>query len=142
MPPEAGDFELLDHPADIGFRVRSATLPALFAACARALVAIILDPAAIEERETVFIPGSGADTESLLVNWLNEVLYFTDSRRLALGSFDIDSLTGTFIECTARGERRDPARHVSRITVKGVTYHQLKVQETAEGWLAEVFVDI
>jgi len=142
MPPEAGDFELLDHPADIGFRVRAATLPALFAACARALVAIILDPVRIESRETVSIPGTGSDVESLLVNWLNEVLYFTDSRRLALAFFDIHSLTDAAVECTARGEHRDPGRHESRITVKGVTYHQLKVQQTPDGWVAEVFVDI
>jgi len=26
--------------------------------------------------------------------------------------------------------------------VKAVTYHQLKVQRTSDGWLAEVYVDI
>ncbi len=41
------EFELLDHPADIGFRVRGASLPDLFANSAHALVFILLDPSHI-----------------------------------------------------------------------------------------------
>src|SRR6516165_5143798 len=76
-------FELLEHPADIGFRARGATLEELFASCACALVSIILDPSAIRPIESIAIPGVGEELESLLVNWLNEVLYYVDGRRLA-----------------------------------------------------------
>ena len=135
-------FELLDHPADIGFRTRGATREELFANCAVALVSIILDPSDIHAAESVSIPGEGADLESLLVNWLNEVLYYVDGRRLALGQFQIVSINETTVNCTAAGEPRNRERHPSRVAVKAVTYHQLKVQQTSDGWLAEVYVDI
>jgi SHS2 domain-containing protein len=42
----------------------------------------------------------------------------------------------------AWGERRDPTKHPARLVVKGITYHQLKIDHTPEGWVCEVFVDV
>ena len=135
-------FEYLDHPADIGFRAWGGTLEELFANCAHALVNLILDPSGIRpEVEHSFSAGAG-DVESLLVNFLNEVLYLVDGRRLALAAFEIAVLTDTRVECVARGEPRDPVRHRAKLVVKAVTYHQLKVARATEGWVAEVYVDI
>jgi SHS2 domain-containing protein len=135
-------FEYLDHPADIGFRARSASLEGLFANAAHALVNLILDPATIRPDNGYPLSAGAGDIESLLVNFLNEVLYLVDGRRLALSAFEITHLTDTQIECLARGEPRDPVRHPARLVVKAVTYHQLKVARTDDGWLAEVYVDI
>lgn len=135
-------FELIDHPADIGFRAYGTTLEELFATCAHALVAIVLDPSDIRPTKSFLIPAIGGDLESLLVNWLNEVLFEVDGRRVALGEFTIDRVSPTNVDCVARGEPRDRRRHPSRVIVKAVTYHQLKVERTADGWVAEVYVDV
>jgi len=136
------NFELLDHPADIGFRAHATTLPGLFANSAHALVYLILDPSRIESQQEVQLGADAADYESLLVNWLNEVLYLTDSKRLALGSFEIVELNETQLKCIARGERRDPEKHSAKLVVKAVTYHQLKIVRTPGGWSADVYVDV
>ena len=138
------NFELLDHPADIGFRARGATLAELFSNCAHALVFIVLDPSNIHLTQSVSITSEGRDRESLLVNWLNEVLYYTDSRRLALGAFQIASLTDTRIDAVALGEPRDREKHSPKLDVKAVTYHQLKIFQGAgaTAWTAEVYVDV
>ena len=39
---------------------------------------------------------------------------------------------------TAWGEPLDPARHALDHEVKAITYHGLRVEQTADGWLAEV----
>ena len=117
-------FDLLEHPADIGFRARGATREELFANSARALLSIILDPSDVRPIQSISIPGSGADPESLLVNWLNEVLYYVDGRRMAFGTFEVVRVDETRVECIARGEPRDRDRHPSRLGVKAVTYHQ------------------
>ena len=119
-----------------------ATLEDLFAEAARALVSIILDPRSIRATESISIAAGGGDRESLLVNWLNEVLYDVDGRRMALGTFQVSRMDEARVECVASGEPRDRERHPSRLVVKAVTYHQLKVAQTADGWIAEVFVDI
>ena len=135
-------FEILEHPADIGFRAYGATLAELFANCAQALVAIILDATDVRARERVEINAVGVDYESLLVNWLNEVLFYVDGRRMAFGEFHITRLEPTAIECIGSGEARDPERHAARLVVKAVTYHQLSIRENAGGWTADVYLDI
>lgn len=135
-------FELLDHPADIGFRVHAGTREELYASAAHALVSLILDASRIEAKQEVQIEAEGGDFDSLLVNWLNEVLYYTDSKRLALGSFEIAPLERYRIRCVARGEPRDREKHPGKLVVKAVTYHQLKIARTADGWSADVYVDV
>lgn len=135
-------FELLEHPADIGFRVHADSLANLFGECARALQFIILDPANVQSNDAIQLSAEGSDYESLLVNWLNEVLYYIDSQRLAFNSFEISHLEETGIECMARGERRNPVKHPAKLVVKAVTYHQLRITHSAEIWSADVYVDV
>ncbi len=136
------DFELLEHPADIGFRAHGATLQELFANCALALVSIILETSEIQVARRFIISAEGSDYESLLVNWLNEVLYYIDGKRMALAEFEVLQLSATHIECVAGGEARDNHKHRPKLVVKAVTYHQLSVRPTDTGWVAEVYVDV
>ncbi len=135
-------FEILEHTADIGFRVRAQTLEELFASAAEALAAIALDLDSVEPGESYPLEAAGEDTESLLVNWLSEVLFLLDGRRLALREFHVRRLEGGRVAGEARGEPFDPARHHARLVVKGVTWHQLQVERDTEGWQAQVFLDI
>ncbi len=135
-------FELLEHPADIGFRAVGASIEELFANCAQALVYIVLDPSNIRLAQHITLSAEGVDYESLLVNWLNEVLYYVDGKCIALGAFDISRISETHIECVAGGEARDSRKHPPRLVVKAVTYHQLKVHSSERGWMAEVYVDV
>lgn len=136
------DFEFLDHPADIGFRARGSTLEQLFANCARALIAIILDPSEVHGTEQAILTAEGSDRESLLVNWLNEVLYYVDTKRLTFESFAVEFLSPEQVRTVAKFEARDPVRHPVRLSVKAVTYHQLCVSSVEGEWIAEVYVDV
>ena len=88
------------------------------------------------------IAASGDDGESLLVNWLSEVLFYLDGRRVVMRRFRVEQLTSRQVIGQAWGEPRDPLRHHPKLIVKGVTYHQLKVSRTEKGWCAEVYLDI
>jgi SHS2 domain-containing protein len=136
------EFEILEHPADIGFRAFGATLPELFANSAIAMLSIAGEPQAAEAREKYRISVESGDREGLLVDWLNEVLYWYDGKLVALREFRVESLTESRIDATATGEPRDPERHRARLIVKAVTYHQLKIEPRDGAWLAEVYLDI
>ena len=135
-------FEILEHTADIGFRAHGGTLLDLFASAAEALVSIALEVEEIAPREAYPIAAEGEDRESLLVNWLSEVLYLVDGRRIGLRRFEIRELEDGRVAGQGFGEPLDPARHRAKLVVKGVTYHQLKIAEDGDGWHAEVFLDI
>lgn len=135
-------YEVLEHPADIGFRAFGADLPELFANAAVAMLSIADDPAAAEPREQYRIAVASGDRESLMVDWLNEVLYWFDGKRIAFRDFRVAALSDTWIDATGAGEPRESERHRARLIVKAVTYHQLKVEQRGGLWVAEVYLDI
>jgi SHS2 domain-containing protein len=135
-------FEILEHPADIGFRVRGRTLEELYAHAAVAMLSIADDPENVEPAEEHAISVESGDLESLMVDWLNEVLYWFDGRRIAFHDFRIVRMDEKSIDAVGRGQSRDAARHEAKLVVKAVTYHQLRVVRDGAGWMAEVYVDI
>jgi SHS2 domain-containing protein len=134
--------ETFDHTADLGLRIRAATLDALFAEAAEAMFATIVEDlhtVAQTQRVEVVLPAD--DREYLLFDWLKALLYHFDAEHLLFSRFEVhigdDGLKGT-----AWGEPLDRARHELCHEVKAITYHGLRVEQTADGWLAEVIVDI
>ena len=135
-------YEFFEHTADLGLRIRAADLNALFAEAARALFAAILEnPDAVQPLQRVEVPLTGTDREYLLFDWLKALLYRFDAEHLVVGRFEVH-VTATGLDGTAWGEPLDPERHLLAHEVKAITYHGLRVEQTADGWLAEVIVDI
>jgi SHS2 domain-containing protein len=134
--------ETFEHTADLGLRVRAPSEAELFAEAARGLFAMIVPELEtvqpVQAREFAI---AGADRDYLLFDWLNELLYVFDTERLLLSQFDV-RLTDKGLAAIARGEPYDPQRHRLDHEVKAITYHGLRVEQEADGWLAEVIVDI
>ena len=76
-------FEILEHTADIGFRAWGARPAELFQNAARAMMAIAAETDSIDEREELPVELKAEDYESLMVDWLSEVLYLFDASRFA-----------------------------------------------------------
>src|ERR1039458_4035648 len=74
-------FEILEHPADIGFRAFGGTLEELFANAAVAMISIACEIEDVAPRTEYALSATGTDYESMLVNWLSEVLYWFDGKR-------------------------------------------------------------
>jgi SHS2 domain-containing protein len=135
-------YETFEHTADLGLRVRTADLETLFIEAAQALFGAILDdPAAVEPRQMVAIELENADTDYLLFDWLNELLYRFDTQHLVFGRFEVH-IQGDRLHGQAWGEALDEWRHRLAHEVKAITYHGLRVEQEEAGWLAEVIVDI
>lgn len=135
-------FEVLEHTADIGLRAWGKTKEELFENAAIGMVSLAVEIEDVEPRIAYPVAASGTDQDSLLVNWLGEVLYYLDAQHVVLRRFHVEQITAQNIVGQAWGEPRDPARHRSKLIIKGVTYHQLRIAEQPEGWCAEVFLDI
>ena len=135
-------FELLEHPADIGFRAYGETREELFENAALALFSLTCELATVEERESREIEATGSDNETLLYAWLAELLAVAEAERLVFRRADVTALEANRAHGTAYGEPFDRARHEMNTHIKAVTFHQLFVEQTAEGWRAQVFVDL
>jgi SHS2 domain-containing protein len=135
-------FETFDHTADLGLRIRAPDLDTLFEEAARALFATIVeDLNSVQPRHQAKVQLTDEKLDYLLFDWLKELLYRFDSEQMAFGRFEV-KVSSTGISGTAWGEPLDSARHTLLHEVKAITYHGLRVEQTADGWLAEVIVDI
>jgi SHS2 domain-containing protein len=135
-------FRVLEHTADIGFEAFGATRQDVFRNAARALTHLMVDLEAIAPCEGKLLRVEASDKPSLLVNWLSEILYLFDAEGWLFRDFEFDALTERSLSAMARGEKFDRRKHQVKLLVKAVTYHQLDLMETAEGWRAQVYVDI
>jgi SHS2 domain-containing protein len=135
-------FETFDHTADLGLRIRAADLDTLFAEAGAALFsAIVEDQAMVHPVRCLDIRLDGSDREYLLFDWLKELLYHFEVEHLLFSRFEV-RVSPTGLEGRAWGEPLDRSRHELTHEVKAITYHGLKVEQTADGWLGEVIVDI
>jgi SHS2 domain-containing protein len=145
MPAPFSMFELFEHTADLGLRIRAATLAELLAEAGRGLLSILVaNPEAVRPVQTKTIQLSAEEPSYLLFDWLSELLFAFENEKLLVTEFAIDLECGAALQLTAtcRGESMDQSRHQMDHEVKAITYHHLHVDQTKDGWEAEVIVDI
>jgi SHS2 domain-containing protein len=135
-------YETFDHTADLGLRIGASGLDLLFEEAGQALFsAIVEDLGTVRPLQRLDIEVQGDDRAYLLFDWLKELLYHFDTEHVLLARFEAHvgekGMTGS-----AWGEPMDRARHNLEHEVKAITYHGLRVEQGADGWLAEVIVDI
>jgi SHS2 domain-containing protein len=103
------------------------SLAEAFANAAYGLFSLIVEPNKVKEKESRKVTVQAQDAESLLFNWINELIYIFEVERLLFKSFNITEFTGQSLEATCWGEKYDPSRHQLKTGVKSATYHMLKV---------------
>ena len=135
-------FETFEHTADLGLRVRAADLDGLFVEAARGLFSVIVeDLGTVVASQRIDVRLEGDDREYLLFDWLKALLYRLDAEHLVFSRFEA-KVGADRLEAAAWGEPLDRGRHELGHEVKAITYHGLRVEQTPDGWLAEVIVDI
>ncbi|BAZ53973.1 hypothetical protein NIES4103_66570 [Nostoc sp. NIES-4103] len=131
-------FEEVEHTADWAYRVWGQNLTDLFIQAAIALYALADVELASESSIKRKIQLQGIDHVSLLVAWLNELLYLHESENLGFNQFEILHLDVHSLEAEVRGG------HVQNWNkfIKAVTYHNLSIQQTETGLEATLVLDV
>ena len=138
----AMNWETFAHEADVGVRGTGETLAEAFAGAATAMTAAICDPGKVGAGETVRIECAAPDTEMLLVDWLNALVYEMATRRMLFSRFEV-TIEHNHLRATAWGEPVDVAKHQPAAEVKGASFCELAVRQEPDGrWLAQCVVDV
>jgi SHS2 domain-containing protein len=149
-----GMFETFEHTADIGLRARARDLNGLFADAAHAMFSVMVaNPQDIRPIQASAFSLPADEPDALLRRWLAELLYAFHVRRMLFCQYEITvAAAGASgespwpamfsLEAVARGEPIDSARHRMDVEIKAVTWHGLRLEREADGWLAEVIVDV
>lgn len=88
--------------------------------------------------ETREVEVEGFDRETLLVNWLNELLYMQETHGESYTGFEIVEMS----DVRLRAQLRSCPQEKNRRLIKAVTFHNLKLQQTSDGWEATIVVDV
>jgi SHS2 domain-containing protein len=136
-------FEIIDTTADIGIRAFGADWPEVYINVALGMFSLITDIETVEEKLEKDISITAPDRETLLVAWLNELVFLFDTEMLLFSRFEITQLNKSHIEVRCFGEKADRARHELKRGIKSATYHKLKVEKQKDGtYVGEVIFDI
>ncbi len=136
------EYEVIDHPADLGLRVFGETREELFINAARAMFDRIADLDGVGDTTRRSVTVEAENPEELLVRFLSELLYLFTSQELLLSKFKIIRMDAQHLEAEARGEKFSPSRQQLKTEIKAVTYHGLRIDREETGWKAEVIFDV
>lgn len=142
-------FEILDISGDIGLRSFGKTLQEAFVNAAIGMYSLITDTGEIEEKKSIDVSLENDSLDSLLVAWLNELVFHFDAygfigKKISITEADLEpaTLKSYRLNAVLSGEEFDTDRHESRLLIKAATYHRLRIAKVNEIWKIEVIFDI
>lgn len=138
-------YTFLDHTADVLFQAQAPTLNQLFEQCALAVEETQVEIQKLEPKKTVTFSLEAKNVESLLFQFLDELLFYKDAEQVLFSQFQvrIKENAGKFLlTCRAQGELLDVQKHQPKVDVKAITMHLFEVEKISRGWKAQVLIDI
>ncbi len=129
----------LDHTSEITLHVGAADWSGLLAEAGRGLAELLLRGAAsTPDGEWRSLEVTSHDRESLLVDWLNEIVFIAETSLWVPLEIEIEDVSKNHLKARARGV----AVEVPPSLVKAATFHDLHVRDLPEGLDVEVILDI
>ncbi|MFB6099221.1 MAG: archease [Salinibacter sp.] len=139
-------FREIDHTGDIGIQVTASTLSQLFERAALGTFRVLTDLDTVQTPDATELTVEGRDREAVMVRWLSELNYRHTVEDVLYSTFEVESINetddGLTLTATVRGEPIDPDRHTVYTEIKAVTFHEMEIRETDQGWTVQVIFDM
>ena len=138
----AAPYEFFEHTADIGVHVFGTDLPELFTNAARAMYVALGELKKTGERRQKTVDLQAGSLEDLLHDWLAELLFEVEAKHVLYDEMELVVAPGK-LTAALRGGVIDFSRSQTNEEIKAITYHQLRVEQLADGsWRATVIFDV
>jgi SHS2 domain-containing protein len=133
-------FELKEHTADVAVEAHGDDLGAAFAAVADGLTAAMCEDVP-PTGDRFPVTAHAESREALLFEYLDELIYQRDVRNVLPADHEarVHFRDEWVLEGSARGV---PLDDVVAREVKAVTYSEMRLEETPDGWEAYVVFDV
>ena len=133
-------FTELEHTADRAFVARGRNIGELFVHAAQAMFEPQPRNYHGPKRVERYVEVRGSDQETLLVNWLNELLYVSEHFQERYNGFEILDLADEHLRARLCGTQQNASAPLSK--VKAVTFHNLAIRREGDEWVATLVVDV
>nr|WP_321496463.1 archease [uncultured Methanolobus sp.] len=141
------DYEYLEHTADVRFRAYGKTLEQAFENAALAMLNVMVETSSVNNSLSVNIELTSFDLDSLLFDWLSEILFVFEVDEIVFGRVEVNKITvdendeQCSLEATLYGETIDLSVHVFDTEVKAATYNDMRIENSDDGWMIQATVD-
>lgn len=137
-------FEFLEHTADLYIAAYGKSLEEAFENAAYATFEGMTDLDKVQPKLEDTVEVEGYDEQALLYNWLEALLVKFDITDNLYSRFKIASIektsAGFKLKAKIWGEPFNPKKHLSKVGVKAVTYHQMEILRDTEGAVTVKFI--
>jgi SHS2 domain-containing protein len=124
-------FEFLEHTADLYIAAYGSSLEEAFENAAYGMFEGMTDLAKVQPKQEDIIQVEGYDEQALLYNWLEALLVKFDVTGNLYSRFTVEekqkTSQGFKLKARIWGEPFDQEKHLSKVGVKAVTYHQMEI---------------
>jgi len=134
-------FEFLEHTGDIKFRAYGKTLNEAFENVARAISSFLSNENNIKSKKTKSVEISGHDMNSLLYNYIEEILYLIDAENFIVSKAKV-SVNEKENSLKAEFKGDDVSNYSGLDQIKAATYHDMYVKKTKSGYEIQTVVDV
>ncbi len=132
--------------ADVAFEATGKTLEEMFISAGLALSNTqVKNLRTIKLKRDVKIKILAKDLQILLVNFLQEIIFYKDAKQILVGKIKIKikEVSGKYrLEGKLIGEKIDMKKHELLVDVKAVSWHRLKVEKVKKEWKCFVILDV
>jgi SHS2 domain-containing protein len=135
-------YEVIDIFGDAGIKAFGADCAEAWGNAGIGMYSLITELEQVGERKTLEIEVTSTSPESLLVKYLNELIFHFDTYNFIGKRIEVTEFSESFIRAKVHGEEFDPRRHEQRLLLKAATYHNIKVDKSEGRCEVEVIFDI
>ena len=145
MTGEKG-YRFLEHTADAYIAAYGKNLAEAFENAAAAMFEVMTDLGKVAPEVEDHVEVAAEDEQALLYSWLEALLVKSEINEMLYSKFEIFELTKTADEIKLKakiwGEKFNPEKHVQKVGVKAVTYHQMEIIKEPAKTTVKFILDI
>jgi SHS2 domain-containing protein len=133
-------FEILGHTADVRLKVSGKDLKELLENALEGLMAVIAEEnkLAVSDKKSMIFEVRSSIPEGLLVDFLNEALYFVQTEKKLIAEVNFYELKQEADNLFLQAEFLEAVSGKITRDVKAVTYHDLEIKKNGKGGLEAI----
>ncbi len=133
-------YKFLEHTADVKFQAFGKNSEEVFENSALALKELICGKKKIKEEKNRIIKVKGKDFESLLYNFLEEIIYLVDAENFIISEVSEIKIKDFKLNAKISGDK--VSNYNFNNEVKAVTYNEMFVKKIKGKWTSQVVLDV
>lgn len=133
-------FKFFEHASDLKFQAYGKSVEEVFANSAYALKKIICGKKQVKKDLIRIIEIKGKDMESLLYNFLEEIIYLLEAENFLIAKINKIEFKEYELKLIVEGDKTSNYQITSK--VKAVTYKDIFLKQDGKKWISQVVVDV